>query len=392
MVTWAATSDSGGREWLGWLIGAVMFILVVVIPARQQSRNARKAAARRERSREWDRYGGPYGEHHQAERRRWAVIIAAEGARCSERECIMPSRAIEKGAAAASWDLGHDHESGGVADYLGPVHKICNQYEGLLRRKREGRPPWPGAPTLEELRAKASQARRQPTAPQAPLPSPLDHQRAAPSPPPRQIAPSAQRSGAPGSADLGEGVPREGATSEVPVGKPSPESLVEPEVSPVPPGAASPSAQVMDNSEYVREVMRVAGVWERSSGRKLQMPEIHALRRDEHFIALIDIPSPTLREAADALRGTRLDPAEWLRAVSRQQAEAELAKERLRVEQAGIEARQAAAREKALLEFARPGEDLEQAAERMALERKQRAEKQAREWQINREFSRETER
>ena len=76
-----------------------------------------------------------YGYPHQKERRRWAPIVAAGHATCTELVCLMNSRRITPGTA---WDLAHDRIHGG---YLGPAHRRCNRSEGarhknLVRRAR----------------------------------------------------------------------------------------------------------------------------------------------------------------------------------------------------------------------------------------------------------------
>lgn len=89
---------------------------------------------------------GRYGEAHKALRAAWKGIIKSHGTECMEVVCILPSRRIEAGSSWDSWDLAHDHASGGVNDYLGPAHKVCNQAEALRRGVT-----WVGAPTLAEL-------------------------------------------------------------------------------------------------------------------------------------------------------------------------------------------------------------------------------------------------
>lgn len=70
-----------------------------------------------------------YGEHHQAERQKYADTLREFGGQCMERLCVLPSRRIEPGAA---WQLAHDHERG-PRDYLGPAHAECNEFEAHMR-------------------------------------------------------------------------------------------------------------------------------------------------------------------------------------------------------------------------------------------------------------------
>ncbi|MFC5179426.1 hypothetical protein [Nocardioides taihuensis] len=101
-----------------------------------------------------DRTGDRYGEAHKKLRAAWKDIIRLHGAECLEHDCLMPSRRIEAGAAWDTWDLAHDHSTGGRYDYLGPAHKLCNQAEALRRGVT-----WDGAPRLEDLLAESARLR-----------------------------------------------------------------------------------------------------------------------------------------------------------------------------------------------------------------------------------------
>lgn len=74
-----------------------------------------------------------YGAKHQAERSRWALVVARGDAWCAELVCLMRNRWIRPGSP---WDLAHDREHGG---YLGPAHRRCNRAEGARFRNRGGR-------------------------------------------------------------------------------------------------------------------------------------------------------------------------------------------------------------------------------------------------------------
>lgn len=79
------------------------------------------------REREWVDF---YGEHHWAERARYAETIRLHGGECMERTCVMATRRIAPGA---KWHLAHDHEAGGHDQYLGPAHPECNMAEARAR-------------------------------------------------------------------------------------------------------------------------------------------------------------------------------------------------------------------------------------------------------------------
>lgn len=58
-----------------------------------------------------------YGRDHQAERARWAPIVATGHVKCAR--CRLPI------APAAPWDLGHVDED--RSKYAGPEHEACNR-------------------------------------------------------------------------------------------------------------------------------------------------------------------------------------------------------------------------------------------------------------------------
>lgn len=73
---------------------------------------------------------------HKAERKRWAPVVAAGQAHCTELVCKMPSRWIPPGP----WQLAHDRRvhtgphTCTPACYLGPAHVRCNTAEGGRER------------------------------------------------------------------------------------------------------------------------------------------------------------------------------------------------------------------------------------------------------------------
>jgi hypothetical protein len=60
-----------------------------------------------------------YGYAHQLERKRWAAVIAASGARCTRCRRLI--------TAEMPWDLDH---APGKTGYLGPAHRRCNRRAG----------------------------------------------------------------------------------------------------------------------------------------------------------------------------------------------------------------------------------------------------------------------
>ena len=70
-----------------------------------------------------------YGDHHQAERLKYAETLQEHGGQCVERLCVMESRRIEP---SAPWQLAHDHKRG-PRDYLGPAHPESNEFEAHMR-------------------------------------------------------------------------------------------------------------------------------------------------------------------------------------------------------------------------------------------------------------------
>lgn len=76
-----------------------------------------------------------YRHLHQQTRARWAPIVNAGDAYCTEIICKMRTRWIAPGS---KWDLAHDRVNGG---YLGPAHARCNRSEGAAygNRTRAGR-------------------------------------------------------------------------------------------------------------------------------------------------------------------------------------------------------------------------------------------------------------
>lgn len=82
-----------------------------------------------------------YRHAHQAERARWAPVIAAGDGWCAELRCLKRTRWIPPGS---SWHLAHDRANGG---YLGPAHAGCNSSEGAAHGNRlRGRRRKPTAP------------------------------------------------------------------------------------------------------------------------------------------------------------------------------------------------------------------------------------------------------
>lgn len=71
-----------------------------------------------------------YGVMHQAERKRWAPVVAA-----GRGVCVECGRPIVPGEA---WHLAHDHASAAVR-YLGVAHARCNIDESNRRRVKKAR-------------------------------------------------------------------------------------------------------------------------------------------------------------------------------------------------------------------------------------------------------------
>lgn len=89
----------------------------------------RCASCRSDRNRTRDQARGTrqqrgYGAEHEAERRRWAPVVASGMAKCAEPLCLEASRSI---AAGADWHLAHDRDHPGR--YRGPAHPRCNEAE-----------------------------------------------------------------------------------------------------------------------------------------------------------------------------------------------------------------------------------------------------------------------
>lgn len=76
-----------------------------------------------------------YGPEHEAERARWAPVVARGEATCHAAHCVMPSRSIAPGEP---WDLGHTSDR---STWTGPEHRRCNRRDGAVRgnRARGGR-------------------------------------------------------------------------------------------------------------------------------------------------------------------------------------------------------------------------------------------------------------
>ncbi len=79
-----------------------------------------------------------YGAAHQAERAKWAPLVA--------QEIIACARCLRLILAGQPWDLDHD---GTRTGYLGPSHRKCNRRAGAvrsnkspLRRRRRIIPRW----------------------------------------------------------------------------------------------------------------------------------------------------------------------------------------------------------------------------------------------------------
>lgn len=81
-----------------------------------------------------------YGHQHQRERKRWAPIVEAGNAYCTEPVCVMQSRWIPPGTR---WHLSHDPTG---TRYIGPSHGACNEAENARRnnpkRGKGQRQPW----------------------------------------------------------------------------------------------------------------------------------------------------------------------------------------------------------------------------------------------------------
>lgn len=75
-----------------------------------------------------------YQRAHIAERNRWAPIVAAGLAHCSEPVCLMPTRWIPPGS---KWHLSHDPTG---TTWLGPSHARCNLAENARRNNPKRRP------------------------------------------------------------------------------------------------------------------------------------------------------------------------------------------------------------------------------------------------------------
>lgn len=69
-----------------------------------------------------------YRYAHQQERKRWAPVVAAGEAYCTEPICLMRSRWIPPGTP---WHLSHDAATG---RWIGPSHRRCNLAESNRRR------------------------------------------------------------------------------------------------------------------------------------------------------------------------------------------------------------------------------------------------------------------
>lgn len=180
--------DSEAWPWVGLILLLPLLCwpltLAIISVIRDERRNKRKRAAQR---REWVTQGTEvqqaarlqprpttrdhrYGEAHIALSAAWKEIIRLHGAECRDDVCILPSRRIKKGAAWDAWDLAHDHKRGGVHDYLGPAHKVCNQAEALRRGVT-----WDGAPSLTDLIHNAQRFTPTPDDPWAPPSPPVNH-------------------------------------------------------------------------------------------------------------------------------------------------------------------------------------------------------------------------
>lgn len=66
-----------------------------------------------------------YGSQHQAQRRRYAPLVAAGGAICARCQLVIKPD--------EPWDLDHAPNRQG---YLGPSHRRCNRAEGARTRNR----------------------------------------------------------------------------------------------------------------------------------------------------------------------------------------------------------------------------------------------------------------
>lgn len=76
-----------------------------------------------------------YGWAHAKARRRYAPLVAAGNAWCTEPRCLMTSRWIPPGS---SWDLAHNRTTG---EYRGPAHTRCNRSEGATHGNRHRKHP-----------------------------------------------------------------------------------------------------------------------------------------------------------------------------------------------------------------------------------------------------------
>jgi hypothetical protein len=63
-----------------------------------------------------------YGGRHQAERKRWAPLVAAGDVACAR--CGLPI------APGMAWDLGHTEDRNG---WTGPEHMACNRIAGARK-------------------------------------------------------------------------------------------------------------------------------------------------------------------------------------------------------------------------------------------------------------------
>lgn len=79
-----------------------------------------------------------YDSKHKAERARWAPVVAAGQAYCTEPVCLEQRDGHSRWIAPTEpWHLAHgDGQSG----YRGPAHPRCNSSEGATRGNR-GRAP-----------------------------------------------------------------------------------------------------------------------------------------------------------------------------------------------------------------------------------------------------------
>ena len=80
-----------------------------------------------------------YGAAHQAERARWAPLVAAGLAVCCETVCVNPGgRGIppDLPGQPTRWHLAHTDDGQG---YKGPAHGICNTSEAGRRGNPRGR-------------------------------------------------------------------------------------------------------------------------------------------------------------------------------------------------------------------------------------------------------------